>query len=533
MEFQNFPHNGLRMPQDLLQIGLEHHRNGRLKQAETSYRTLLKDDPANAMGMHWLGVLLSQAGQWDDAIHWLEQAAALRPTDAAFQNNLGQACLNGGKYDEAVKAFEAASMSEPDRAETYFSLGLALMARRAPQDAEEAVLAISQAISLGMDSVEAHRQHAAALLLSGNPDQTIAALQEALAKAPEDVQSLYWLAMAHQHKGETAETRKNLLKAVEIDSTFSRGWGALGDLEAEMGNLAQAAALYRRAIAAKVDNAAAYRGLAYVLQKSGKPDEAMSAMRQAVRVNRDAQSASVGSIADLERKITLDQQGAELHYTLATITSLLPPAQIPSALLTDLFDHYAPGFDDHLRGKLQYMLPEKIADAIAAVRQPGLQDVLDLGCGTGLCGPLLRPWAEHLCGVDLSPLMIEQAKARNVYDTLEVCDLVAAMRQAERGFDLLVAADVFIYIGDLSPVFEAAARCVRPGGLLAYSVEAGSGDRYHLQMKSKRFAHSKPYLQKLAAMHGFVEESFESVTARFDAGQPVPAYLVVLRWPGA
>ena len=85
MEFRNFPHNGLRMPQDLLQIGLEHHRNGRLTQAETAYRALLKDDPANAMGMHWLGVLCSQAGQWEDAMHWLEQAAALRPTDAAFQ----------------------------------------------------------------------------------------------------------------------------------------------------------------------------------------------------------------------------------------------------------------------------------------------------------------------------------------------------------------------------------------------------------------------------------------------------------------
>ena len=135
----------------------------------------------------------------------------------------------------------------------------------------------------------------------------------------------------------------------------------------------------------------------------------------------------------------------------------LPPAQIPGVLLTDLFDRYAPTFDDHLRGELQYTLPEKITDAIAAVRPAGLQDVLDLGCGTGLCGPLLRPWAEHLCGVDLSPLMIEQAKAREVYDTLEVADLVTAMRQAERGFDLLVAADVFLYIGDLSPVFEAAA----------------------------------------------------------------------------
>ena len=103
------------------------------------------------------------------------------------------------------------------------------------------------------------------------------------------------------------------------------------------------------------------------------------------------------------------------------------------------------------------------------------------------------------------------------------------MRRAEKAFDLLVAADVLLYVGDLSPVFEAAAKCLRPEGLFAYSVEAGSGDRYYLQTKSKRFAHSEPYLKKLAAMYGFTEESFEPVTARFDAGKPVPAYLVVLR----
>jgi predicted TPR repeat methyltransferase len=194
-----------------------------------------------------------------------------------------------------------------------------------------------------------------------------------------------------------------------------------------------------------------------------------------------------------------------------------------------LFDRYADTFDEHLREQLQYTLPEKITDAIAAVRPSQPIDILDLGCGTGLCGPLLRPWARHLCGIDLSPAMIEQARARGVYDALEACDLVVALRRAERSFDLLVAADVLLYVGDLSPVFEAAAKCLRPGGLFAYSVESGAGDRYYLQEKSKRFAHSRPYLQKLAAMYGFVEESFESVTARLDAGQPVPAYLAVVR----
>jgi predicted TPR repeat methyltransferase len=516
------------MPQDLLQIGLEHHRNGRLTQAESSYRAVLKENPGDVEAMHWLGVLLSQAGGWKEAIEWLEQAAAIRPADAAIQHNLGQAFLSTGQYDEAVAAFEAAAFLSAMRAETRYSLGLALLGRRAEEDAAEAVIAFRQAIALGLDTAEAHRQLGAALLATGAAEEAIGSLQTAIGKH-EDAPSRYLLAMAHQRKGEAKEVRKNLLKALEINDQFARGWAALAGLEQEAGHLAQAAAFYRRALVITPNDPTIHQALSRVLLEMGQREEATAALRQAVRASRVKGETTQGSVADLERRITLDSLGSELHYTLATITNLTPPAAIPAALLTDLFDRYAADFDDHLRGKLRYTLPEKITDAIAAVRPPGLVDVLDLGCGTGLCGPLLRPWARLLSGVDISPGMIDMAKARNVYDTLEVSDLVAAMRKARRAYDLLVAADVLLYIGDLSGVFEAAAECLRPGGIFAYSVESGGGERYHLQAKSKRFAHAKPYLQKMALMHGFEEQSFESVTARLDAEKPVPAYLVVVR----
>jgi predicted TPR repeat methyltransferase len=516
------------MPQDLLQIGLEHHRNGRLLQADSSYRAALQENPADVEAMHWLGVLLTQAGQWKEAIHWLEQASAIRPADAAIQHNLGQAFLSSAQYDQAVSAFETAAFLSAMRAETRFSLGLALLGRRAEDDAPEAVIAFEQAHALGLDTPEVHRQLGAAFLATNAVDEAISSLNTAI-KKHEDAPSRYLLAMAYQRKGDTREVRKSLLKALEINDQFARGWAALAGLEQQSGNFAQAAAFYRRALVINPNDPAVHQAFAHVLAEMGHRDEATAALKQAVRASRVPADSETGDIAALERRIKLDSLGSELHYTLATITNLTPPAQIPAALLTDLFDRYAADFDDHLRGKLKYTLPEKITDAIAAVRSPDIVDVLDLGCGTGLCGPLLRPWARLLSGVDISPGMIEMAKARKIYDTLEVSDLVEAMRKAKRAYDLLVAADVLLYIGDLSGVFEAAAACLRPGGIFAYSVEAGGGDRYHLQAKSKRFAHSIAYLQKIAAMYGFVQESFESVTARLDAEKPVPAYLAVVR----
>ena len=519
------------MPQDHLQIGLEHHRNGRLTQAQSSYRTLLQIEPGNADAMHWLGVLHSQAGQWDEAVHWLEQAVAVRPGDAAFLHNLGQAALNSGRFHQAVAAFEAAAVFDRERADLRYFLALALLSRGATDDAEEAVIALRQAGLLGMDSPDLHRQLGAALLAIHLPDEAMTSLRAAIEKDPNDAPSRYLLAVAHRKKGETNEVRKNLLKALEIDPTFSRGWCALAALEMDAENHAQAIALYRRALAARPDDPATLNAMGQALLLAGKPEESMTAMRQAVRASRGQTVNAVGTIADLERKITPDQTGAELHYTLATVTNLTPPARIPAVLLADLFDRYADGFDEHLRDKLQYRMPEMIADAIAAAEPTRPMDILDLGCGTGLCAPLLRPWASVLCGVDLSAAMIEQAKARNLYDRLEIADLVTAMQASERSFDLIVAADVLIYLGDLSPVFESAARCLRPGGLFAYSVEAGGGERYHLQGKSFRFAHAKPYLQKLAAMYGFQVESFDLVAGRVEANQPVATYMVVLRLP--
>src|SRR3954452_19296575 len=127
------------MPLDLLQIGLEHHRAGRLRQAETTYRQLLDQQADNPDGLHWLGVLMHQAGRADDALSLLERAVALRPDDAAFQHHLGQVYLGRRQYDAAVQAFERAVELEPSRSEAWLGAGLARLARGAEGDGDRAI----------------------------------------------------------------------------------------------------------------------------------------------------------------------------------------------------------------------------------------------------------------------------------------------------------------------------------------------------------------------------------------------------------
>jgi predicted TPR repeat methyltransferase len=524
------------MAQDWVQIGLEHHRAGRFGEAETAYRRAIEGNADDAEALHWLGVLMHQAKRSLDAVELLERAVRLRPEDAAYWHNLGHAYLARRQHGEAIGAFEKATEIEPGRGEAWMGLGVARLARGDGEDREAAVGALKAARDRGVDSAELYRQLGAATLMAGRVDEAIEAYREAIKRDANDPATYFHLALAHQARAEPAEVRKALLKAAEAEPRFAPAWFGLGVLEAEARRWELAAAMFRRAIAVRDDYAAAYRALGQVLEAAGKEEEAQRVGQQAEWAAREsaraaeAQWREQGSVAELERRLTPDKDARDLQFGLASALRLMPPSAVPTESLVELFDKYADNFDRHLREQLQYRLPEMVGEVIASL---GLAehslDVLDLGCGTGLCGEAVKPVAKTLVGVDLSPGMIAKARERGIYDRLEVGDLVAVTRgMAARSFDLVVCAEVLNYIGDLLPTFEAVATCLRPGGRFALSVEAGAGDRYDLQ-PNRRYRHAKAYVQRLAAMAGFVEERFDLVPLRLEKGTPVAGYLVVLR----
>lgn len=534
--------------QDLFQISLEHHRSGRLQEAEHGYRCLIQSDPAHADALHWLGVLLLQAGQPTDSRPLLEKAAALRPDDAAFQYNLGHAWIGTGRIDQAISAFQEAARLDPNRVEVLAALAGALLTRQTPNDVSKAIPLLESANLAGDPSASLQHQLGVAYLAAGRIEEAIAASSAAVRLNSNFPAAQFNLALAHRAGGQIEEARQCLLKAVELHSGYDQAWHALAMLDAEAGNWQRAAESFQIVIDLKPDHLVAWRGLATALEHLGKQEQARSLKREATRhetadliaafaqVPKTTEISTPPAASDqpstavraLERKLTPAPEASTLHLSLAAWKNIVPPTQIPRSKVIDLFDRYADRFDEHLLANLGYRVPELIAESIAATSPQRLLDILDLGCGTGLCGQLLRPLASTLVGVDLAPAMLEKSRSRGVYDRLENSDLVEFLRKTERRYDLLVAADVLIYVGDLLPAFQAAARVLRPGGQMIFSVEAAGGDRFNLR-PTHRFAHSRPYLEHVATICGFKLEMCNPIIVRLEAGKPLQGYLAMMR----
>ncbi len=188
-----------------------------------------------------------------------------------------------------------------------------------------------------------------------------------------------------------------------------------------------------------------------------------------------------------------------------------------------LFNDYAPRFEEAL-AKLGYQAPQFIAAAL----QPYLasnQNIIDLGCGTGLMAPFLKPHAARLVGVDIAEKMLALAAERKAYDQLVAVDMVSALTGT---WDIIVAADAFVYVGDLAPLFAAAAKALAGSGVMALSVEVnGLQDGYVLQA-SKRYAHSISYIKALCTVHQLGLVNMQAVVLRQDRGQPVNGAILVI-----
>ncbi len=239
-----------------------------------------------------------------------------------------------------------------------------------------------------------------------------------------------------------------------------------------------------------------------------------------------------------EEVVRLDPGGAlGAMLDLARLGALPPRDAMQPGYVAALFDDYADRFDAHLVDALAYRGPQIILAALrqacgAAARPLRFGQALDLGCGTGLMGEAIRPFVSSLCGVDLSALMLAKARARLVYDRLSVGELREFVREEPpASFDLVLAADVLVYVGDLAPVIGAVARVLRANGLFAFTLQATQGDATAEGFAlgaDHRFAHSPGYVRAAAASSSLAIAHLEPVVTRQDAGRDVPSLAAVL-----
>lgn len=252
--------------------------------------------------------------------------------------------------------------------------------------------------------------------------------------------------------------------------------------------------------------------LAKLFRHMDRPDDALRAYRRVIEVDPSRQ--------DVQHMIA----------ALSGAPAGAAPARAADAYVAEEFDGFAARYDEVLVGWLEYRGPEILHRAVTAVlgANPPPQEVVDLGCGTGLAARLFRPMARRLDGVDLSAKMVEKARGRGLYDALAVEEIGRFLARTPRVYTLAVAADVLIYFGDLAPVFASVAAALKPRGIFAFTVEATTGADYRLTA-SGRYAHDDRYVRTTAETAGFEVVRATDETVRKEKLQPVHSRCYVLR----
>ncbi len=367
--------------------------------------------------------------------------------------------------------------------------------------------------------------------------------RQILLAMPMHFDSLHLLGVIKAQQDEFAAAVPFFEQALRINPDSASAFNNFGNVLHALGRHTQALASYDRSLALRPDNRQALMHRGHVLRKLIRPDEALESYDRALllqpddgdaMVHRGAALTDIGryeeAVVAYRRALASGGDAQRIMYSLASLGAEAVPKASPVEYVKRLFDQYADAFDEHLVETLEYKTPTFLVEVIHAFVTPtaGSLDVLDLGCGTGLCGPLLRPLARTLVGVDLSPKMLAKARERGGYDELVCAELAAYLAEQPERFDVGVAADVLVYIGDLSEVFAGMRRVLRPGGVFGFSVEAGDETDFILR-PTHRFAHSLGYVRRLAAVHGFAIESVESREIRKNRDTAVSGYLVVMR----
>jgi predicted TPR repeat methyltransferase len=464
--------NGQQMPvEQVIQSAMSLHQAGRLRRAAELYRRVLVVRPKHADALHLLGVAERQLGNFSLAGDLIRSAIAVNPRVALYHSNLGQLYCVQKEAEKAVASCRRAIELDANLPEAYLNLGNAL---RQLKKFDEATKAFDHALQLRPGYIDALTNKGEALQEAGKHEDALACFRSILELQPDSVAGLTRVGMSLRVQG-------------RIDEAILH---------------------YKNAIQKYPNVPMLHYNLSMLYHKTGRLDEAISGLRRLLEMTPD-DAAAQHLVATFEGKTT---------------------ETAPAEYVRDLFDMYSDTFESHLVNKLRYQMPELIADVVKNHwKNDKNKTVMDLGCGTGLFGVEIAGACSRLVGVDLSPKMVEKAREKNVYTELVAADVLAYMKGCLVGvFDLVAAADVFVYIGMLDEIFSESQRVLKSGGLFAFTVEGTPDDSKDFMLGATgRYKHSAAYLRRLAKVNGMDEVHFSNEVIRYEQDQPVNGYLCV------
>jgi predicted TPR repeat methyltransferase len=490
------------------------------QEALLAANTLCDREPEEAEHWFLLAGVHAQMGALVNVEKCCRRVLDLDPEHARARYNLAVALEQSGRLSEAVEVFRVCAARNPGHLPTLTALARLLTAEHEPDETgvgggnSELETILRKILSLKPDHVESLNNLARLLDKAGRRGEAVQYLVRVAALQPERASSHYNLGLELTILGRGAEAEPYLRKSVDLDPGNAGFWITRGDALAQIGQHQEALHSYQQAASLDPDNMIAYNQIGSCHIALGQRDAA---------------------IAALQTVLAKDPENESANYILPALGVGQMPERMAPEAVAKLFDQYAEHFDKHLAERLEYRTPGLLREVLTPMLGAPSQrlSILDLGCGTGLCGPLFKPWARRLTGVDLAPRMIEKASERAVYDELIVADVTEALlRQDPKSLDLIVAADVFVYIGDLSAIFRACGVTLTANGLFAFSIERHEGSEPYILRTTGRFAHSLDYVRKLGKEYGLHFLKSENCTLRKDANKPIPGSMFVFALTG-
>ncbi len=446
-------------------------RAGQLEEAESVYRELLAGHPDCLKAWNNLGVLLERTGRPDEAVDVYQRAIELDGQQAMLHYNHGHALHEAGHLVDAVESYRRALTLQEDDGDTHANLAMAL---HQSARASEAVPHYQRAMMLlGTDAVLATRLG----------------------------ECLYVV-------GHVRPAREAYARATSTDPDYAEAFAGLARCDEVLREFKPALRWYQRACKLDPQLTAAHEGSIRCAHRLGLVEEIERGFAEWNRAQPDHPVAE--------------------HMRAALLGDIVPD-RASVDYIANVFDGFSVTFDQTLE-RLQYRAPELIGRQLKSYRPDGALDVLDLGCGTGLCGPLVRPLAKKLVGIDLSSGMLTKAKERGDYDELIQVDIPAYLALNPQGFDSIIAADTLCYFGDLREVLHASASALRQGGICIFTVERAereeAGEHGFILRAHGRYAHDEASLRALLNQSGFNVLEMTDEVLRHEGGEPQHGWLV-------
>ena len=418
-----------------------------------------------------LGVQMLRVGALDDAERLYRVLGEMAPGDPNVLHFSGVLAHHQGRSDEAIALIQRSLELQSDQADWYSNLGIVY---KATQQFDKAIAAYERAIALNPTHVNAYNNLGVLLRATAQPVEAEAAYR----------------------------------KALEIDPQFIDAYHNLGVLLASVNRTKEAVICYCKVttLSPRHPDTRRMLGLAYCVL--GEREKAIELY---------------------EEWLKDDPENPVVMHLLAGCTGRDVPARTSDACVQIIFDNFAASFESKL-AHLQYRAPALVHMMLeGSGRTPARDmDVLDAGCGTGLCGPLVAPYARRLSGVDLSAGMLEQARSKEIYDDLVQGELSRFLQDRPGAFDLIVSADTLVYFGGLEEVVAAARAALRPGGLFVFTLEELVVDDEGLEHQLEphgRYAHAQRYAEAVLHGSGFGTDIVHA-ELRMESGSPVPGLVI-------